>query len=172
MTGVERVELYGKRPECINISLLQDRMANLGVKPAEVLATLNGQNKTTYSGYYDNGDNRIRVTVSDKFKTVEDIGSMLIQGHDDDQLRMRDIARIEKGIRRAYPQRTVLFDSERAQGILIAASSGSDIVKVGAAVEKKLAQLKESRLPAGVECHKVFYQPERVGASWVLSSST
>ena len=164
MTGVERVELYGKRPECINISLLQDRMANLGVKPAEVLATLNGKNKTNYSGYYDNGDNRIRVTVSDKFKTVEDIGSMLIQGHDDDQLRMRDIARIEKGYEE--PTRNELFfDSERAQGILIAASSGSDIVKVGAAVEKKLAQLKESRLPAGVECHKVFYQPERVGAS-------
>ena len=159
MEDVDRVELYGKRPECINISLLQDRMANLGVKPAEVLATLNGQNKTTYSGYYDNGDNRIRVTVSDKFKTVKDIGNMLIQGHDDDQLRMRDIARIEKGYEE--PTRNELFfDSERAQGILIAASGKSDIVKVGAAVEKKLAQLKE-----GVECHKVFYQPERVGAS-------
>ena len=164
MEDVDRVELYGKRPECINISLLQDRMANLGVKPAEVLATLNGQNKTTYSGYYDNGDNRIRVTVSDKFKTVKDIGNMLIQGHDDDQLRMRDIARIEKGYEE--PTRNELFfDSERAQGVLIAASGKSDIVKVGAAVEKKLAQLKESRLPAGVECHKVFYQPERVGAS-------
>ena len=164
MEDVDRVELYGKRPECINISLLQDRMANLGVKPAEVLATLNGQNKTTYSGYYDNGDNRIRVTVSDKFKSVKDIGNMLIQGHDDDQLRMRDIARIEKGYEE--PTRNELFfDSERAQGILIAASGKSDIVKVGAAVEKKLAQLKESRLPAGVECHKVFYQPERVGAS-------
>lgn len=164
MEGVDRVELYGKRSECINISLLQDRMANLGVKPAEVLATLNGQNKTTYSGYYDNGDQRIRVTVSDKFKTVEDIGNMLIQGHDDDQLRMRDIARIKKGYEE--PTRNELFfDSERAQGILIAAASGSDIVKVGAEVEKKLEQLKESRLPAGVECHKVFYQPERVGAS-------
>ena len=65
---MERVDLYGKRPECINISLLQDRMANLGVKPAEVLATLNGQNQTTYTGYYDNGDNRIRVTVSDKLR--------------------------------------------------------------------------------------------------------
>lgn len=164
MEGVDRVELYGKRSECINISLLQDRMANLGVKPAEVLATLNGQNKTTYSGYYDNGDHRIRVTVSDKFKTVEDIGNMLIQGHDDDQLRMRDIAQIEKGYEE--PTRNeMFFDSERAQGIPIAASSGTDIVKVGAEVEKKLEQLKETRLPAGVDCHKVFYQPERVGAS-------
>ena len=55
LDGVERVDLYGKREECINISLLQDRMANLGVKPAEVLATLNGQNKTTYTGYYEIG---------------------------------------------------------------------------------------------------------------------
>ena len=29
LEGVDRVELYGKRSECINISLLQDRMANL-----------------------------------------------------------------------------------------------------------------------------------------------
>lgn len=45
LEGVERVDLYGKRSECIHISLLQDRMANLGVKPAEVLATLNGRTK-------------------------------------------------------------------------------------------------------------------------------
>ena len=43
--GVDRVDIYGERSECINISLLQDRMANLGVKPAEVLATLNGQKR-------------------------------------------------------------------------------------------------------------------------------
>lgn len=164
LEGVDRVELYGKRSECINISLLQDRMANLGVKPAEVLATLNGQNKTTYTGYYENGDNRIRVTVNDKFNTVEDIGRMLIQGHDDDQLRLRDIARIEKSYE--DPTRNEMFyDRERALGILIAASSGSDIVKVGHAVEKKLEQLKADRLPAGVEYHKIFYQPERVGNS-------
>ncbi len=164
LEGVDRVELYGKRSECINISRLQDRMANLGVKPAEVLATLNGQNKTTYTGYYENGENRIRVTVNDKFKTVEDIGKMLIQGHDDDQLRLSDIARIEK----AYedPTRNEMFyDHERALGILIAASSGSDIIKVGHAVESKLEELKTGRLPAGVECHKIFYQPERVGSS-------
>ncbi len=162
--GVDRVELYGKRPECINISLLQDRMANLGVKPAEVLATLNGQNKTTYSGYYDNGDNRIRVAVNDKFKTVDDIGNMFIQGHDDDQLRLCDIARIEKSYE--SPTRNEMFyDRERALGILIAASSSSDIIKVGKKVETELAQLKADRFPAGVEYHKVFYQPERVGDS-------
>lgn len=164
LEGVERVDLYGKRADCIYISLLQDRMANLGVKPAEVLTTLNGQNKTTYSGYYDNGDHRIRINVTDKFKTVDDIGNLLIQGHDDDQLRLRDIARIEKGYEE--PVRNQMFrDGERAMGILIAASGDADIVKVGMAVDRKMEQLKENRLPAGVEVHKVFFQPERVGDS-------
>lgn len=164
LEGVDRVELYGQRPECINISLLQDRMANLGVQPAEVLATLNGQNQTTYTGYFDNGDRRIRVTVNNKFKTVDDIGNMLIQGHDDDQLRLKDIARIEKDYEK--PTRNeLLYDGNRAIGILVAAASGTDIVKVGAQVEKLIAQMKAERLPAGVECHKVFYQPERVGDS-------
>ena len=164
MDGVDRVDLYGKRPECINISLLQDRMANLGVKPLEVLSTLNGQNQTSYTGYYNNGDNRIRVTVSDKFKTVEDIGNMLIQGHDDDQLRLRDIARIEKGYEE--PVRNELFyDGNRSIGILIAVSGDADIIKVGAEVERAMQQLQDTRFPAGVEIHKVFNQPERVGDS-------
>ena len=164
MEGIDRVDLYGKRPECINISLLQDRMANLGVKPLEVLSTLNGQNQTSYTGYYNNGDNRIRVTVSDKFKTVEDIGNMLIQGHDDDQLRLRDIARIEKGYEE--PVRNELFyDGNRSIGILIAVSGEADIIKVGAEVERAMQQLQDTRFPAGVEVHKVFNQPERVGDS-------
>ena len=162
--GVERVELYGKRPECINLSLLQDRMANLGVLPAEVLMTLKGQNQTTYSGYFENGDNRIRVTVNDKFQTVEDIGNMLIQGHNDDQLRLRDIAKLEKSYE--DPTRSELYyNQHRAIGLLIAASSSSDIVKVGAEVKKVVADIEANRLPAGVECHKVFNQAERVGDS-------
>lgn len=72
----------------------------------------------------------------------------------------------EKRLDKEDPTRNEMFyDHERALGILIAASSGSDIIKVGHAVESKLEELKTGRLPAGVECHKIFYQPERVGSS-------
>ncbi len=64
------------------------------------------------------------------------------------------------------PTRNELFyDRQRAMGIMVAASSDADIIKVGKRVEQKLEQLKAERLPAGMECHKVFYQPERVGSS-------
>ena len=161
--GVTRVDIYGKRQECININLKEEKMANLGVLPTEVIQTLNGQNATSYAGYYDNGTRRIRVTVDDKFRSVEDIANMLIAGHDDDQLRIRDIADVSKGYEKVT-RNAMLRDGERALGISIACSSSHDILKVGEKVEEKLGQLAE-RMPVGVEYNKVFFQPERVSDS-------
>ncbi|MGM9717093.1 MAG: efflux RND transporter permease subunit [Prevotella sp.] len=161
--GVTRVDIYGKRPECININLKEEKMANLGVLPTEVIQTLNGQNATSYAGYYDNGTRRIRVTVDDKFRSVEDIADMLIAGHDDDQLRIRDIADVSKGYEQVT-RNAMLRDGERALGISIACSSSHDILKVGDKVEEKLGQLAK-KMPVGVEYNKVFFQPERVSDS-------
>lgn len=160
LDGVARVDIYGARSQCINIELREDKMANLGVMPTEVIQTLNNQNKTSYAGYYDNGDRRIRVAVDDKFNNVDDIANMLIQGHDDDQFRIKDIATVVK----TYEPTTrnqMEYDGVRALGISIACSADYDILKVGAQVEKTIARIEE-RFPAGMECQKVFFQPERV----------
>ncbi len=159
--GISKVNIYGRRAECIDINLYEDRLSSLGVHPAEVLATLQGQNKTIYSGYYGSGDARIRVTVDDRYRTVEDIGALLLQGHENDQLRLRDIA----DIRESYedPVRSQLrYDGERALAISISAKSGTDITKIGRQVDRLMERLEADRLPAGMEVSKVFFQPERV----------
>lgn len=162
--GVSRIDIYGKRSECINISLYQDKLANLGVTPIEVIQTLSGQNETVYSGYYINGDNRIRVTVNDKYRTVDDIAQLIIQGHEDDQLRLCDLAMVSTDY--DEPVRNSLqYDGETALGISISAVSGTDITKIGKAVDKKISEIESDRLPVGVECHKVFFQPERVDSA-------
>ena len=161
MDGVDRVEVYGEQNECINIRLLQDKMSNLGVMPAEVLATLNGQNKTSYAGYYENGDQRVRVTVTDKFRQVSDIRKMIIQGHEDDQLRLSDIAEVEKGFETPI-RNSMTYDGQKALGILVAANADADVVKVGKAVSRKMEDLRQTRFPTGVKLHKVFFQPDRV----------
>ncbi len=158
--GVARVEIYGQRQECIYIEMHQDKMANLGVMPIEVLQTLSNQNKTTYSGYYNNGTHRVRVTVDDRFKEVDDIANMIIQGHDDEQLRISDVARVYKGY--ANPTRNEMKrDGQHALGISIAGVADKDIVKVGKKVDEKLNELSKT-MPVGVKFEKVFYQPERV----------
>ena len=162
LSGVERVNLYGVPGRAINISLNQDRMANLGISTAEVMMTLRGQNSVVYPGYYENGDNRLRVRMGDKFDRAEDIAAMIIQGHEDDQLRLGDIATVERAL--TEPVRNAMtYDREPSIGILIACGEGTDVIKVGKSVDRLMEQLRSSRLPAGVEFHKVFYQSDQVG---------
>jgi multidrug efflux pump subunit AcrB len=159
--GVARVNIYGERKQCINIELYEDRMATLGVHPAEALATLEGQNRTVYPGYYESGDKRLRIAVNDRYRTVADIENILLQGHENDQLRLRDIARVSEGYEN--PARNELrYDGQKAVGIAVSALSGTDITKIGRQIEAKLDYLEKNRLPAGISLHKVFYQPERV----------
>ena len=162
--GISKVNIYGQRPECIYIELYEDKLANLGVHPAEVLATLNGQNKTVYSGYYESGGSRLRVTVNDRNRTTEAIGRLLLQAHEADPLRLRDIASVTEGYEN--PVRNELrYDGRRALGISISALSGTDITKIGRQVERTLERLENERMPAGMEIHEVFFQPEKVEAA-------
>lgn len=159
--GVSAVEVYGLQKETINIELLQEKMANLGVHPVEVITTLNGQNEAAYSGYYVTGDHRVRVSVNDRYKNVDDISKLLLQGHENDQLRLSDIASITMGIEEPI-RNEMYFDGKKAYGFSVAALGGIDITKLGKEAEEKMAVIKETLLPAGIDFHKVFYQPERV----------
>lgn len=162
--GISDISIYGKQKECIQIELYEDKLANLGVHPAEVLSTLNGQNKTIYSGYYESGDMRLRVSVNDKYTTIEDIGNLLLQGHENDQLRLKDIARIS--VDYETPVRNELrYDQKEAIGISISALSGTDITKIGKEVESTIDRLRAEQLPAGIEINKIFFQPDRVNSA-------
>ena len=158
--GVSRVDIYGKRNECINVTVKRDKMANIGVSPVEVINTLNGQTVTVYGGYFNNGNNRVRVTVGDRSSSVDDIRNLIIQGHEQDQLRLSDIADVSLNYDEPV-RNSMTYDGEKALGISISAISGTDITKIGKAVESKMRQLQE-QMPVGVETHKVFFQPERV----------
>ena len=161
--GVRRVEIYGDRKPCINIEIIQDRMANMGVHPLEVLSTLNAQNQTVYPGYFNSGDERIRVKISDNYQTIEDIRNLIIQGHEQDQLRLGDIAAVTRGYRE--PSRNEMrYDGSRALGISLSMEKGGNIVDLGKVVDKELNQLK-ARMPVGIDFHKVFFQPDQVSHS-------
>ncbi|KIO44605.1 MULTISPECIES: efflux RND transporter permease subunit [Porphyromonadaceae] len=159
--GVSSVDIYGERQACINIDIREDKMANLGVHPAEIIMTLNGQNKTVYSGYFDSGEKRIRVNVDGAYKAIEDIRNLLIKGHEQDQIRLSDVATITKGY--VEPQREgLIYDTIPAIAISIAMEKGGNIIQLGKKVDEKLAELKREIIPAGIDFQKVFFQPTRV----------
>lgn len=159
--GVSSVDIYGERQACINIDIQEAKMANLGVHPAEIILTLKGQNATVYSGYYNSGDKRVRVGVDGSFSNLEDIQNLLIRGHEEDHIRLGDIATITKGY--VEPQREgLIYDTLPAIGISIAMQEGGNIIQLGKVVDEKLQELKQNIIPAGINFEKVFFQPTRV----------
>lgn len=159
--GVSKVELYGVHDPVITISMLEDRMANMGVSPAEVIQTIQGQNKMVYSGYFNSGDLRMRVAIDDRYQNEQDLRSLIIQGHENDQLRLNDIALVEKTY--SEPMRSAMYyDTKPAIGISVSALSGTDIIKLGKKTDALLQDLMQNQIPLGVEYNKVFYQPDRV----------
>jgi len=159
--GVSQVQIYGERAKCVNVEIKQERMANLGVHPAEVLLTLRNQNSTVYAGYFESGEKRIRVEVGDAFETIEDIRSLLIQGHEDDQLRLEDVADVEFSFEEPV-RNSLRYDGQHALGILISAQSGTDITKIGPQVETIIQRVIKEDIPVGIDIHPVFNQPDLV----------
>lgn len=160
LEGIRNVQLYGTATPTVEIVIDKDKMARLGILPAEIITTLQDQDKTVYAGYFNSGEERMRVNVSDTFHSLDEIRNLMIHGHESDMFRLKDIA----DVREAYenPQRNkIVYDGQTACGITIAMESGYDILKVGEVVTARLEELQKE-LPSGFQFHKVFYQPERV----------
>lgn len=162
MDGISYVDVFGTPQQRVNIALRQDLLATMDITPAEVLATLSGQGATTYAGHFLSGDYRIRVGVDNRFHSLEDIRSLLLKGHGGEMFRLEDIADVTLEEESGAVHEEIWRDGERVLGLLIAAKSGTDIVKVGSSVEETIERLQETRMPASVRCEKVFFQSDRV----------
>ncbi|MDR0667290.1 MAG: efflux RND transporter permease subunit [Prevotellaceae bacterium] len=160
--GVGKVMACGEQKPCIYIDIKQDRLAHLGVHFYELIQTLRNQNRMVYPGYFNSGTNRMRLQVTDSYHGIEEVENLLVKGHEDDQLRLRDIASLRYGV--IEPARNGMrYDGQVAVGLAVSMAAGHDITTVGEAVEKRLEQLERTgSIPLGVEFHKVFFQSDRV----------
>ncbi len=158
---VKRIQLYGIRTECITVTINRDRSAQLGIPPGRIVQLLNAQNEIISQGELISGDYRIRVdSSSDTFHSAGDIGELIIQGHDAEQFRLKDLAEISRGyIRPSEP--VMRFNGQPAIGITISAAHGANVVEMGEAVGRRLEELMQN-LPAGVNIDGVYYESQFV----------
>ena len=160
---VARVELYGERTEVVEVVPSRSRMAQMGVHPGMIVATLNAQDRVVRTGSLDAGDLRVRVRPSGSFDGLDAIGDLVLQGAPDAPILLRDVA----DIRRATldpPQRIMRYDGRDALGMGVSVASGGDVVALGEAVRARLDELVAD-LPVGIEVHTIYDQPALVTRS-------
>ncbi len=161
--GVRRVQIFGAREECIDITIPQEQIARTGIIPSQIMMAVDGQNQPVMTGSYTTGDQKIRMAVDGKLTGVESIRDIILQTPSGEQVRLGDVAAVERTY--AEPQ-TYGFWVDAKPALTISVSMEPDVVvtDVGKHVDAKLAEL-DHRLPVGMTYAKVFSQPDRVESS-------
>jgi len=161
--GVSKVQVYGTQQPSVDIILSPEKMCVSGISPYQIVSAVQGQNATLYAGAYEAGNQLLKVNVSDKISSADDIRNMRVRSFDGSTFTLSDVAEVKEG----YPtplKNTMFLNNKKAIGISISMESGESIIKVGERVEKRLAELQKE-IPAGYAFEKVFFQPEKVSES-------
>ena len=158
--GVKRISISGNRDEVINIILPKEQLARNGLIPTQLMTSLQSVGKPVNAGEYSSENEKIQLRVDSDIRTEEDIRDMLISTINGKQIRLGDIARVERGF--SEPQRNGFFVSGKpALSICIAMENDAIVPDVGKAVDARLAEVMET-VPAGMQMEKIFFQPEKV----------
>ena len=170
--GVARVQLWGVQDPVVYLNVSETQLANLGLSEQSIENTLQRQNVVVDAGKVDVQNKRLRIAPTGEFRSPADIGDLVLrpsitdrlqanvtqtQSRDGDELiRIRDIGTVSRGY--GDPPRTLMrFNGQPAIAIAVTNVSGANVVAVGRAVERRLAELARN-LPAGVEVHRVHWQ--------------
>jgi multidrug efflux pump subunit AcrB len=158
--GVKRINIVGNRDEVINITLSKEQIARNGIIPTEIMATLQGDNKTISAGKLQTGEDRLSIEVDSSIKDETDIANMLIKSANGKRVRLGDIATIERTYKE--PQTNGFFvNGKPAIAICIAMETSAVVPDVGKAIDEKLATVMKN-VPVGFNAEKIFFQPDKV----------
>ncbi len=185
VNGVARVETWGLQPKAIYLDVSEQKLVDLGISTLDFVNTLNVQNQVVDSGSLEINERRMRVAQTGQFKAPEDIGNLrlrptfrdriadalqalpatrpLVTERSSDVVRVRDIAKVHQGY--IEPRLTEMrFNGQLAIGLSIANVAGGNIVDTGKNLSAALEEIT-SRLPVGIEIHKVSWQSDLVSES-------
>lgn len=162
--GVAKVGIIGDQEEVIYVEVSRDRAASLGVSLNQVYDTLTQQNTVVSAGDIVLGNQRIEISPTGDITSVDAIKSLIIGGTNGSAVtQLGAIAEVTRGYRDPVEQ-YVRYDGEPAIGIGISNLSGVNVVKMGEAIDAKLAEL-ESQRPIGMTLHEYYHQGKVVDAS-------
>ena len=163
VNGVKRVIIAGNREETINLTFSKETLARNGLIPTQVMMALQNAGKPIDAGSYQQEGDRIPLRIDGAISNEDDIRDLLITTADGKQLRLGDLATVERTY--AEPQHNGFFvDGRPAIAICIALENDAIVPDVGKAVDARLAEVMQ-QVPVGMETEKIFFQPDLVDAA-------
>lgn len=162
--GVAKVNIGGLRKEAIYVEISREVISRLGISTEDIYQLLGSQNTVSEAGQIRVGNEYIEIRPSGAISSVADIGNLVIRAKRSDSLiHLRDIATIKREYIEV-PNELFYHNGKKALSLGISIVPGGNVVKIGAAVDKRLKTLEEE-LPVGLHFASVYSQPEVVNQS-------
>lgn len=159
---VEKVDFFGEQKQRIYIEFSNAKLATIGLSGAALVNVLQTQNAVVPSGTYDSPKERIRIEVSGRYQTLDDLRQTKFRvGQQDFQLS--DVAKVYRGYEDP-PQDTTRYNGKETLLIGVSMVEGGDVIALGEALTQKMARINNN-LPVGVSIHTVTSQSNIVAAS-------
>jgi multidrug efflux pump len=160
--GVGSVQLFGSGDYAMRVWLNPQKIAERGLTPQEVMASIQRQNVQVAAGiiggppYPSGAELQLPINVQGRLQDVEQFGAMIVKRDGNGVVtRLNDIARIE--IDAAEFGLRSLLDNKSAVAIPIFQAPGSNAIDISNQVRATMAALKQN-FPEGVD-YSVVYDP-------------
>ncbi len=159
---VGKIMLYGDQPENVFVEISRARMAQLGISMDIIHASLSGQNLVASAGRVEVGRLYLRIEPTGEFKSVEEIGELLILQDDatGSKLYLKDVASITRGYVDP-PNKILHYNGRPAIGLGISTVQGGNVVTMGEALKERIRELKVET-PIGMEIEIISMQSDAV----------
>jgi multidrug efflux pump len=148
VTGVQRIEIFGARTFAMRIWLDPDRMAALGISPAQVRDALTANNYLAAIGSTKGALVQTHLAANTDLHSAEDFRRLVIYQKDDTIVRLQDIADVELG---AEDYDTLVrYSGQTAVFAGVFPQPNANIIDVIDGVRTELDQLRHD-MPAGLD---------------------
>ncbi|MDA3961641.1 MAG: efflux RND transporter permease subunit [Planctomycetota bacterium] len=160
---VAKVQIIGAHPEVIGVTYDPARLAELDISPQHIAQVIQDENLVADAGSVMVGPERLILRPTTVVESVEDLGQLLIQSDSGNQIRLRDLAVIERDYAEA-PASITRTNGDRCIVIGVAGLESGNVSNMGRALTKRLDQYveQEGRLPLGMSLTPITFQPNDI----------
>jgi multidrug efflux pump len=159
---VAKVDFFGERKQKVFLEISNAKLSTLGISTTALIQILQTQNEIVRGGTFDTAQERIRIDVSGRYNTLEDLRDIRLRANNQD-FRLGDVARVYRGFEDP-PRDTVRYEGNETLLLGISMRTGGDVIALGHNLDAKIAKIQQ-QLPVGLSLNTVTSQPKLVANS-------
>ncbi len=157
---VKKIVFFGDQQETVYVEMSRQKMASLGITRAEIFDALQAKNLPADAGKIKIGSEHVTINPTGMYKSEKEFGDLLIASKGGKLIYLKDVADVVRGYEDP-PRRILRFNGRPAIGIAISTAQGGNVVTMGEAVEKRIAEVMDL-IPVGMELEVISLQSATV----------